>query len=295
MVILSNLHWWYITSPVTALLSAAIGWELVQLFGQMAKNTDKLWKLTLSVFLLPLSIYLALRLSSGYFNYDVEIADSFAIGIITGIVIKLSSDKPIGPVSSKLIAYDTNGKHVEIILDSLDILVGEARNQIADAFRVQPASRVLIETGKGGFIQDLNKPLLPRVDDANNNSTTITSDFFGSKSIVCYVKINDEDEDANGGTDRNGLQRSGGKIKARNIMAMLNPRIEAKYGEDYLLNAKYPSSRGEVKAFHTALVDKFLAATLNVHATSSSSIIHVAKWQNLASLSRRDSETQSEK
>lgn len=272
---------------VVNIITAIFGWFLVGRFGKISKTTENLnvWKLTLPILITPAAIFLVMKLSTVYFHIDGLLSDSFAFGSVIGIIIKLSSDKPIEASVMTLIVYDVHGKHTEITLD-VDALVGDARNKIAEAFKVQPASRVLIETGKGGFIEDLQKPVALSLEAASSDTHT---DFFGKRTFVCYVQINDEENDKllSSDADKSPVQHS--NLTSRNIMSMLNSKAEVKYGADYILLANHPASghTTSVKPFYPQLVDKFLAATVS---QQSNTPLRIEKWTNYSESSELASE-----
>ena len=75
----------------------------------------------------------------------------------------------------------------------MDILVGEARNKIAEALEIIPASRLLIESGKGRYIEDLSKKLF----NSNDNSSI---DFFGFITCTCFISIGNTNTNTNTNT-----------------------------------------------------------------------------------------------
>lgn len=266
------------------IVTAVLGWFLVGRFGKYSKTTQNVWLLTVPLLITPVVVYIIMKLSTIYLNIDGLLADSFAFGSVIGIVIKLSSDKPIEASVAKLIVYDMHGKTVEITLE-IDALVGDARNKIAEAFKIQPASRVLLETGKGGFIEDLKGPLIPALETTNAD---VHMDFFGKRTFVCYVQIKDETpETDNFDADKQPVMQS--NITSRNLMSMLNSKAEVKYGADYILLANHPASAvtANVKPFYPQLVDKFLAATVS---QQSNTPLRIEKWTNYSDSSDLASE-----
>jgi hypothetical protein len=221
-----------------------------------------------------------------FFNIDGLIADSFAFGSVIGIIIKLSSDKPIEASVLKLIVFDMHGKTAEITLEK-DSFVGDARNKIAEAFKIQPASRILIETGKGGFIEDLQRPLSLALEAAGSD---VHTDFFGKRTFVCYVQIKEEDSDTDNVDTDKPLVSHHTNITPRNLMSMLNSKAEVKYGVDYILLANHPTSahaHANVKPFYPQMIDKFLAATVS---QQSNTPLRIEKWTNYSEVSEQASE-----
>ena len=276
----------YLKYVIVNIISAILGSLLVGRFGKYSKTTENVWKLTFPLLITPVIVFLIMKLSTIFFNIDGLLADSFAFGSVIGIIIKLSSDKPIEASTAKLVVFDMHGKTAEITLD-IDALVGDARNKIAEAFKVQPASRILIETGKGGFIEDLQRPVALALEAANSD---VHTDFFGKRTFVCYVQIKDEDYDADN-FDADKLPVAHGNITSRNLMSMLNSKAEVKYGADYILLANHnqPASAhtANVKPFYPQMVDKFLAATVS---QQSNTPLRIEKWTNYSDASEQASE-----
>ena len=108
---------WFVKVGLTFILSSSIGWVLVQQLGQLAGKTDKIWKLTMPLLITPIIIFAMLRITSKCFqSCDSVVADSFAFGVVAGIMIKLNSTKEKMTGSMKLIASASNGKQIEILI-----------------------------------------------------------------------------------------------------------------------------------------------------------------------------------
>lgn len=263
---------WCFKVALTFFLSTSIGWFLVQQLGQLAGKTDKIWKLTIPLLITPIIIFVVLRVTSKYFHScDGVVADSFAFGVVAGIIIKLSLNKKPTNNSIRLIVFSSNGKQVEVMIDSPNELVGDVRNKIADAFRIHPSNRVLIETGKGGFVQDLSSPLLYSI---NSNLSLNSVDFFGLKTIVCYVHIKEE-EDEKGPSEKVKSELTRHGSISRGVLNLLKSKAVVRCNESYYLTGKIATSNDIGKSFCVQMVDKFVAATLsNQHGPP----IRLQKW-----------------
>jgi hypothetical protein len=271
---------------IAIVVSTGLGWGIIHHMSKLARGTEKVWKFTSAFLFTPLAIFAVLRLAAKYLDCDIRVTDSFAFGFAIGIMGKLSAMSFDGSESIKLIVHDDKGKVFEVCLDNKNMLVGDVRNKIAEAGGIAPANRVLIETGKGGFYQDLSTPLVPLLINSNVSYTT---DFFGSKIFVCYVKINEEVKVESDSFDENDKNPSTKMNNTRKLIAMLNSRAEVRLEEEYMLYGRLQSSGPETKPFHIYMVDKFIAGSLT--APSPVQYIRFESWHHLSEGAYRDSET----
>jgi hypothetical protein len=150
--------------------------------------------------------------------------------------------------------------------------VGDARNKIAEVFRIIPASRVAIESGRGSFLDDHSAPLFSLID-----SSAISVDFFGHTTAYCYIFIKEEEEKplslAEG--DRPHLQTSS---TFRSLLG--NIKGEVKYGDIYCFNCKAPSADVDAAAFFIAPMDKFASAAPAHIQAAGTGLVKILEWKN---------------
>jgi hypothetical protein len=233
-------------------VTTSLGFGLVTLFRGYckAKAPPKIWKLTLSLFSIPILFFFfvngVLMLGVG----DRLLGDAACFGLVLGILCRLYT-QPTGTGIVKLLVQQYRGKATEVWLDSTDLNVGDIKVQIAAQLGVD-ASRLSIESGKGSFLEDMARPFFSSLDQA-----VVTTDFFGFVSTSCYVYVKEEEEprkvmfadDNEKGDKKNTIFRS---------LLALN-KAEIKFNEEMCMTAKSPGA-AQSKAFSICLCDKFAAA-----------------------------------
>ena len=232
-------------------MSGYIGWIYVGLLRNVCRLTDKVWKLAVSVFTIPICVFIVLHIYSSHGHCDRVLADAFSFGIVIGIIMKMRTN-PIGNASIKLIAQQITGKTTDVWIDTLDIAVGEARNKIAEALNILPPSRILIESGRGRYIEDLSQKLF----NHSNDNTSI--DFFGFITCTCFISIADVIPSLK---DEKGFDYIEKSEPTYHISSLLNTKGEARYGELVCLIAKVPKATPDAKTLNISPVEKFAAAT----------------------------------
>lgn len=241
---------WLIKVLASCLIAACMGYNFVQLLRNYCKKTEKIWKLTLILFAGPITLHLMVAAFYQYGLCGKVFSDCLLFGFVAGIVLKLSS-KPSGKGTVKLIVQQIDGKRNDIWLDSTDVLIGEARNMIAEALKITPPSRVSIESGKGSFLDDLSKPLFSLLDDAD-----MTTDFFGFVTSSCYISVKEEDLRPKVSFLDSDIQDRDRDKKSPNPFRGLL-KSEIKYGDALNLTARVDSG---AKSFFVNLIDRFAAA-----------------------------------
>ena len=241
---------WILKVIVSCLFSGSIGWIYVGLLRSVCRLTDKLWKLAFSVFTIPICVFVILHLWSSHGHCDRVLADAFSFGIVIGIISKMRTN-PEGKSSIKLIAQEISGKTTDVWIDSLDIVVGEARNRIAEALHISPPSRILIESGKGRYIEDLSQKLF----NSNDNTSV---DFFGFITCTCFISVVDA---AIVPKDDKVVDQIEKSEPTYHISSLLNTKGEARYGELVCLIAKVPKATPDAKTLNISPVERFAAAT----------------------------------
>jgi hypothetical protein len=263
---------WYLKVILSCLVSFGLGWSLISALRKICRNTDKQWKLLTSVFATPISIYVLLSMASKYDFCDRVIADGFSFGVVMGILSNLSL-KPTGKATVQLIAHQITGKKQTVWLDSIDILVGDARNAIAEALQIIPASRVSIESGKGSLLDDLNAKLFPFL-----SGSSIDVNLFGFTTVSCYINVKEEEESKSLQLDET-VPRDRSSTHFRALIG--NIKGEARYGHHLTLTAKATASTG-VKGLFVSPIEKFAAAA-PIHQLAVPSILSSAMYVRMLS------------
>ncbi len=258
---------WFIGLIISSALSLMLGWKLVDYLRKKSSSTDKVWKLTIPIFATPVAVFLLLSFFSSMGICDRIIADSFSFGLLLGIIGKLQA-KSLESDNVKLIAHLPNGRSIDVWLDSSHVLVGEARNKIAEELKIVPASRICIETGKGCLIEDLSSKLFPII---NADGTNAVADFFGFVTTSCYIFIREEEKTVSFQLPADTEDKA--SKSQYSFISMLHSRGgETKYGDLFSLTAKSSASD---TLFYVQEVDKFVGATPTVNL---SSLIKFVSW-----------------
>ena len=255
-IYIANHHYlgkwiWYLKVFLSCFTSYGVGWSLISALRKICRNTDKLWKLCLAVFATPISIYVLLNIAARYDLCDRVVADGFSFGVVMGILSNLSV-VPVGKATVQLIAHQVTGKTHTIWLDSIEVLVGDARNAIAESMNIIPASRINIESGKGSFLDDLNLKLFQVL-----GGSSIAVNFFGFTTASCYISIKEEElVPVLIGEDEGPRDRSNTHLRS----LISNIKGEARYGHHLTLTAKVASANADVRGLFVSPVEKFAAA-----------------------------------
>lgn len=249
---------WYFKVILSNLTSFVIGWVLVHKLRLLARNTDKIWKLTLPILITPISVFVVLHISSNYGLCDRVVADAFAFGIVIGILAKLNHKSDSNQMI-KLVVHAPNGKRLEIWLTSVNEKACDVRDKIADALKIVPAkrNRIAFETGKGAALEDLSLPLFKALD----TEKSLTTDFFGYISSSCCISINSEDVPIPKSESADEHDH-GGPNGLKSTLSLFKPK-EVKFDEHLLLTAKPPHASHDSKPFYISPAASFAAAAPN--------------------------------
>lgn len=227
----------------------------------LCRHTDKISNIASSIFITPVCVFIFLRLTSSYGLCDRVVADASAFGIVLGSLAKLKT-VPTGNSNIKLIVQQSNGKRIDVWLDREDILVGEARNKISEILNIVP-SRVLIESGKGKFIEDMSGMLFKEVSNQSR-----TTDFFGFITTTCFISIKNLKEEKKLEVNKND------KLPSSYFKSLL--KSQAKYGDSFVLSAKINLALSDKKAFHVKLNEKFVTAS--IANTLAPPLVRIVNW-----------------
>lgn len=262
---------YYLSILASLLVSFTIGFFFVSFLRKKCSKVEDIWKLSAFVFVFPIAIYIICNITSTYKLCDKMILDSTAFGILIGILINLSLP-PKGQKSIQLVVYQLDGNKHTIWLDSSDILVGDARNTIAQALHIVPASKLSIESGKGTFLNDLSVKLFPSL-----NGSFVTKDLFGFTSAFCYIHIKEDDEIIPLAVEEEKSPRD----RANTFRSLLgNIKGVVKYGQHFTLTAKVSSAEGA--GLFVAPVNSFAAAA-PIHQLAVPSILSSAMYVRIIS------------
>lgn len=255
---------WSLKVVLACAFSTLIGWLVIGYLRAICFYTNDTWKLQLLVFLIPISVFTILKISSFVKLCDTVVADAFSFGIVVGMAFKLFTKPNNTKNNVKLMITKQNEANVvyDVWLDSIDATVGEVRDKIAEKFNIFASNKVSIESGKGKFIEELSEPLFAHI----RNSMTV--DFFGFVTLSCIVCINDDSDSINLGETEPKLSKQ--SSLSYNFSSMLNTKGEVKYGASFLINASIPGEQ-RTKCFAISKVNNFVAASL----TSDASVIKI--------------------
>ena len=108
-------------------MSTVIGWLVIDYLRTICFYTNNTWKLQLLVFLIPISVFTILKVSSFVKLCDTVVADAFSFGIVAGMAIKLFTKPNNTKNNVKLTVTKQNEDNVlyDVWLDSIDATVGE--------------------------------------------------------------------------------------------------------------------------------------------------------------------------
>ena len=255
---------WYLKIVLSCSTSFGIGWSLVSTFRKICINTDKMWKLISLVFVIPFSVYIFLYTATRYSLCDRVVADAFSFGIVMGMLINLTSP-PTGKVTVKLVAHQIKGKHHSVWLDSLDALVGDARNKLSETLDITPSSRINIESGRGSYLEDMNSKLIPQLGDSS-----LSKDFFGFTTAQCYIDIIEPQEtnvshfyeNQKGVSPFGSFSNKNNNTSNKPGRSFMGLTQNVCYGKNVTLTAKVflKKSDRDVRALMIASIEKFAAA-----------------------------------
>jgi hypothetical protein len=258
-------------------VSAIAGWYLVDSLSRVNRETkDPLLntqKLASYSFLTPIALFILLQMGFIHGFINKYIVDSCTVGVVIGILRKLSSKPQIKNQNIKLTVKELTGRQADIWIDSVDTPIGQVRQKIAEAFGVKSASQILMESGRGTVIGDVSIPLSTLISEA-----TTTIDFFGCTSTCCYVTISQSDE--RNSTDISTPSVNTTKPAANNtFLSLLNAvKEKACFGDLLLLSAKIPNAGTDRSSFSVCYVDKFAAAAPLTAQTATHNPIRLIAW-----------------
>jgi hypothetical protein len=224
---------------------------------------------------------LILNIAYHYGYCDRVVADAFSFGAAMGILSKLNTP-PSNQSTTKLLAYQLDGKSEVVWLDSVNATAGEVRTKIADALQISPVARVCIESGKGSILEDMNSPLINQIGDL-----ALSVDFFGFTTIHCYISIKSESEVAPTSNDSENRNTGSGINYIKSLIGLTN---KVNYGQNLTLTCKNTKTDDDVRPLVVAPVEKFAAAApaksavKELSSGSGSVQVRLQMWSNVSSL-----------
>lgn len=263
---------WMLYVKLVLSLSGSLfgGYGLVGLLRDRCKRSEVVWKLTLIVFSAPVVVFVFFSICAEFKFCERFVADAVSFGCVAGMLLKLVT-RPYGDKIVKLIVQQVNGDKHDVWLNTMDITVGEARNQIAETIGVTPVNRVSIESGKGKPVDDLTLQFFDLIDEAHKST-----DFFGFCTASCYISVAEPVQEESA-PDIEWKEKERGK-KFNPFKLLLDSR--AKYGDPFTIIARSATS-DDAKKFHISAVDRFAGAApgnaplfvqLKIYAWSSTNV-----------------------
>lgn len=261
---------WYLLLICISLTAFVIGFYYVNYLRQCCKSSKQATSLIRAVFAIPIGVFILCNVLSFLRILEKMVADAVSFGIVTGILMRLTLP-PKERDNVKLVVQQVNGKNCEIWLDSPDASVMDVRAKIAQQLEIS-AGRVAIESGKGSFIENLNQPFTPMIDD-----TFKAIDFFGFMTMSCYVFIKDE-EPAKRRVSI--VEDSVVEQQKRSFLNILQKQI--KYGDQVHFTAKIAAACESRSFFTIACIDKFAAAApSSLPQLIAMSSVRLHSWKDL--------------
>ena len=258
---------------MVAIFSTTLGWFLISGLRVWIKKSSNPAALAYLPILSPVLFY-------GFFSFlyhagiiSSSIGDCATLFIMNGILLRLSIKSKSAITVRLAINVKDSNEFKDIWLKHNDISVGDARQLIAKALKVQ-SSRVNIESGKGTFLKDISDSgahLLPLL-----GSDSVNKDLFGFCTVPCYVTISEEE------VHSTAKPRPSSTSRVFPTLDMKSSSI--KYGSDITLQGKIPNSANDAKAFSFSIINKFAAVAPSLHHairanTNPSEIVSFAAWR----------------
>ena len=269
--IFSMQHSFFIVSFICFIFSYLVGSLIVQESRKRFLRSGTKWQRTymLSPVIITM-VYFSVVHCCACLGYLYELtADALVLGVLYGVIsglsIKANFSFPI-----KLLIRQVGGEMMEMWFDN-DIAVIEVRKKIARKLAISPSNRILIESGKGKYLDDSSKSLLRSLIDS-----CITSNLLNVKICTCDIFVKpfepDPEPEPEPGPDQVGRPFTLGK-SALSILMQVN-RTEVKFGVEVVLTAKIPNAANDALSFYISPVDLYAAAA----PSQQQKLIRFVKW-----------------
>ena len=201
------------------------------------------WHLTLIYCSSPIILYGFL-----YYLFSRVIAEISALGMLLGIVSLLQAVSDTTPLKRiRLIVKESSGViRCSLWFDHDQVTVLEVRERIAQELDVSPSARINIESGKGQFIEDLQRPILPML-----KNTYVSTDVFAAPTASVIITISDLVE----------CKEVETKEKAVSFFDIMHSTEPIKYEADLYMSARVKSTAFDLVAFSISTCNGFAAAS----------------------------------
>lgn len=250
---------------ISFLISWYLGSNVVIRLRETCHKTDNVWRVASLCYVVPCSVYIFLNFIVYCGFIDKFSADAVSIGIMLGIVSKLMQ-KPSCTHTLRILVRSNKWDIAPRILwlPSPETTAQDAIKVIGNAIHIVPHSRISIETGKGSFITDVDKPLLRQIaNGAHPGQTNLArrhtgKDFFGFTTGVCNIVIRDEEVLDEAGSDDEVESPVVGQ-RPTNLTTLIAARGSVRWKDNLLLKANI-SAGGQNDDFSVACVNHYAAA-----------------------------------
>ncbi len=267
------------------LCSFGVGLVIVDRLRALCHVTNEVWKLASICYVLPVAVYVILNIAVSYELCEKLVADSVSFGILTGICLRLLR-KPSGEDTVRvLVRTNTPNKAPCVVwLKSPETKVSEAIIAIGNKLSVIPHSRISVETGRGAFVTDVDKPLLQQLSISGHPShNTPNKDFFGFTTAVCNVVVREEErEEEDSEEEEETTEKRVGK-RPTNLTNLINSRGPVRWKDDLLLSANVggvdiPFSIGSMDNYAAAAPPPAGYSLDSLWGSASKEVIHFVPW-----------------
>jgi len=262
-----------------------MGMLIVNHLRELCHRTNAVWKLASICYILPVAVYIILNIAVAYNLCDKLVSDSFSFGILTGICLKLLV-QPSGAHTFRVMVRTSKQDKPPCVvwLASPDTSVSDAIAAIGERLNIVPSSRISVETGRGAFVTEVEKPLLQQLSAAShpsrNSNNAANKDFFGFTTAVCNVLVRDEEVVEEDSEEEEEMVV--GKRPA-NLTNLINSRGPVRWKDDLLLSANVggadiPFSVGSLDSYAAAAPPPAGYSLDSIWGSSSKEVVHFIPW-----------------
>jgi len=262
-----------------------MGMLIVNHLRELCHRTNEVWKLASICYVLPVAVYVILNVTVAYSLCEKLVSDSFSFGILTGICLKLLV-QPSGEHTFRVMVRTNkvNQPPCVVWLPGPETSVSAAIAAIGEKLNIVPSSRISVETGRGAFVTEVDKPLLQQLSaaghPANYSFNAANKDFFGFTTTVCNVLVRDEEVLEEDSEDEEEVVV--GKRPA-NLTNLINSRGPVRWKDDLLLSANVggadiPFSVGSIDNYAAAAPPPAGYSLDSFWGSSSKEVVHFIPW-----------------
>lgn len=210
------------------------------------------WKSVLLYSATPILLY-----GLFYYLFSRVIAEISALGMILGNASLLQPSSETIPSAKRirLVVKDSTGAaRCSLWLENDQVTALEVRDRIAHELDISPSARINIESGKGQFIEDLQKPVL-----AVLKTNLVATDAFSALTASVIITISDLVE----------CKEVEAKEKAASFFDLINSTEPIKFEADLYMSARVKSTAFDLVAFSISTCNGFAAASPHRHLSIS--------------------------